>query len=412
MKQTFFATCPRGLEALLVKELKASGAKSIQQTDGGVSFLGDASVCYHINLHSRIATRVLWQVTRGKYENEEDLFQASYKVNWPNWFDVKHDFMVKVTGVKCPLKSLEFATLKIKDAVCDKFREAVGSRPYIDTKTPAVRIHAYLTAEDYILYADTSGDALYQRGNRKASIEAPLRENLAAGVLQLSGWEPGQALLDPMCGSGTFLLEAVMMALNIAPGLNRGFGFERLKNYESDTWKKVKKMAQNNAKPVTFQKIYGSDIDLRAVRIAKRNLAEAGFLEAVQLSQFDITEVPPAADSGVLVANPPYGVRIGDEVDLSDLYPKLGEALKRKFAGWNAYFLTNDFRMPKLMRLSPSKKTPLFNGPLECRLFEIKMVAGSNRKEKKTIDPAATENPVENSVDLNRELTYKDVKPL
>lgn len=412
MKQTFFATCPRGLEALLVKELKASGAKSIQQTDGGVSFLGDASVCYHINLHSRIATRVLWQVTRGKYENEEDLFQASYKVNWSNWFDVKHDFMVKVTGVKCPLKSLEFATLKIKDAVCDKFREAVGSRPYIDTKTPAVRIHAYLTAEDYILYADTSGDALYQRGNRKASIEAPLRENLAAGVLQLSGWEPGQALLDPMCGSGTFLLEAVMMALNIAPGLNRGFGFERLKNYESDTWKKVKKMAQNNAKPVTFQKIYGSDIDLRAVRIAKRNLAEAGFLEAVQLSQFDITEVPPAADSGVLVANPPYGVRIGDEVDLSDLYPKLGEALKRKFAGWNAYFLTNDFRMPKLMRLSPSKKTPLFNGPLECRLFEIKMVAGSNRKEKKTIDPAATENPVENSVDLNRELTYKDVKPL
>ncbi|MEO1956424.1 MAG: class I SAM-dependent RNA methyltransferase [Methylophilaceae bacterium] len=412
MKQTFFATCPRGLEALLVKELKASGAKSIQQTDGGVSFLGDASVCYHINLHSRIATRVLWQVTRGKYENEEDLFQASYKVNWPNWFDVKHDFMVKVTGVKCPLKSLEFATLKIKDAVCDKFREAVGSRPYIDTKTPAVRIHAYLTAEDYILYADTSGDALYQRGNRKASIEAPLRENLAAGVLQLSGWEPGQALLDPMCGSGTFLLEAVMMALNIAPGLNRGFGFERLKNYESDTWKKVKKMAQNNAKPVTFQKIYGSDIDLRAVRIAKRNLAEAGFLEAVQLSQFDITEVPPAADSGVLVANPPYGVRIGDKVDLSDLYPKLGEALKRKFAGWNAYFLTNDFRMPKLMRLSPSKKTPLFNGPLECRLFEIKMVAGSNRKEKKTIDSAATEKPVENPVDLSRELTYKDVKPL
>lgn len=415
MNQTFFATCPRGLEALLVKELKTSGAKSIQQTDGGVSFLGDATVCYHINLHSRIATRVLWQVTKGRYENEEDLFQAAYQVNWPNWFDVKHDFMVKVTGVKCPLKSLEFATLKIKDAICDKFREAVGSRPYIDTKTPAVRIHAYLTEENYIYYIDTSGDALYQRGNRKASIEAPLRENLAAGVLQLTGWEPGMPLLDPMCGSGTFLLEAVMMALNIAPGLNRGFGFERLKNYESDTWKKVKKAAQNSAKPVTFQKIYGSDIDLRAVRIAKRNLEEAGFLDAVQLSQFDIVEVPPAANNGVLVANPPYGIRIGDEVDLTDLYPKLGEALKRKFAGWNAYFLTTDFRMPKLMRLSASKKTPLFNGPLECRLFEIKMVVGSNRKEKKPVDPNATpvaDKPKEKPVDPNRELTYKDVKPL
>lgn len=415
MNQTFFATCPRGLEALLVKELKTSGAKSIQKTDGGVSFLGDATVCYHINLHSRIATRVLWQVTKGRYENEEDLFQAAYQVNWPNWFDVKHDFMVKVTGVKCPLKSLEFATLKIKDAICDKFREAVGSRPYIDTKTPAVRIHAYLTEENYIYYIDTSGDALYQRGNRKASIEAPLRENLAAGVLQLTGWEPGTPLLDPMCGSGTFLLEAVMMALNIAPGLNRGFGFERLKNYESDTWKKVKKAAQNSAKPVTFQKIYGSDIDLRAVRIAKRNLEEAGFLDAVQLSQFDIVEVPPAANNGVLVANPPYGIRIGDEVDLTDLYPKLGEALKRKFAGWSAYFLTTDFRMPKLMRLSASKKTPLFNGPLECRLFEIKMVVGSNRKEKKPIDPNATpvaDKPKEKPVDPNRELTYKDVKPL
>lgn len=380
MNQQFFATCPRGLESVLVDELKSAGANHIQQTDGGVSFSGDLRVCYYTNLHSRVATRVLMQAGRGQYTNEEELYQGAFKINWPNWFDVKHDFMVKVTGVKCPLKSLEFATLKIKDAVCDKFREKVGARPYIDTRKPAVRIHAYLTADAYIYYIDTSGDALYQRGYRKASIEAPLRENLAAGILKLSGWQPGQALLDPMCGSGTFLLEAVMMALDIAPGLNRGFGFERLKNFESDTWKKVKNAAQKNIKPVSFQKIYGSDVDLRAVRIAKRNLEEAGFLEAVQLSQFDITEVPPAAESGVLVTNPPYGVRIGEDEDLAALYPKLGEALKRKFAGWNAYFLTNDLRLPKLMRLSPSKKTPLFNGPLECRLFEIKMVAGSNRK--------------------------------
>ncbi|MCF8186498.1 MAG: class I SAM-dependent RNA methyltransferase, partial [Sulfuritalea sp.] len=220
----YFATCPRGLEQLLADELLQVGAKSIKLTDGGVSFDGDWAVCYAANLHSRIATRILWQVARGKYLNEEDLFEAAYKLNWPQWFDVKNDFMVKVTGVKCPLKSLEFATLKIKDAVCDKFRQAVGSRPYIDTKTPAVRIHAYLAADEYQFYLDTSGAALYQRGNRGASIEAPLRENLAAGILKLSGWQVGQPLLDPMCGSGTFLLEAAMVALDMAPGHKRSFG--------------------------------------------------------------------------------------------------------------------------------------------------------------------------------------------
>jgi len=377
----YFATCPRGLEALLVNELKASNAKEIKPTDGGVGFAGELSVCYYANLHSRIATRILMQVGRGQYTTEDDLYQAAYKLNWPNWFDVKHDFMVKVTGVKCPLKSLEFATLRIKDAVCDKFRQVVDSRPYIDTKTPAVRIHAYLTADSYVYYVDTSGDALYQRGNRKASIEAPLRENLAAGILLLSGWQVGQPLLDPMCGSGTFLLEAAMMALNIAPGLKRGFGFEKLKNFESDTWRKIKNNALKQVLPASFQKLYGADSDLRAVRIARQNLSEAGLLEAVQLTQTSITEVTPPAESGVMVANPPYGVRIGEDEELALLYPKIGEALKRKFAGWNTYFLTNDMRLPKLMRLTPSKRTPLFNGPLECRLFEIKMVAGSNRKQ-------------------------------
>jgi len=376
----YFATCPRGLEQLLADELALVKAKSIKLTDGGVSFDGDWAVCYAANLHSRIATRILWQVARGKYLNEEDLFEAAYKLDWPTWFNVKHDFMVKVTGVKCPLKSLEFATLKIKDAVCDKFRLAVGSRPYIDTKNPAVRIHAYLAVDEYQFYLDTSGTALYQRGNRGASIEAPLRENLAAGILKLSGWQVGQPLLDPMCGSGTFLLEAAMVALDIAPGHKRSFAFEKLNTFEPASWQKLKSQAAAKVKPVSFQKIYGSDIDLRAVRIAKRNLQEAGLLAAVQLSQFDIVDVPAPDGQGVLVANPPYGVRIGEGEDLALLYPKMAEALKRKFAGWHTYFLTNDLSMPKLMRLTPSKRTPLFNGSLECRLFEIKMVAGSNRK--------------------------------
>lgn len=381
-QQQFFATCPRGLEALLENELSALGAQALDPTDGGVGFAGDLSLGYRANLESRIATRILWRVDKGRYTSEEDIYKAAYALPWHNWFAVGRNFMVKVTASKSPLKSLEFVTLRIKDAVCDRFRTEVGSRPYIDTKTPDIRVHAYLTDSLYELFLDTSGAALFQRGLRRASIEAPLRENLAAGILKLSGWQPGMPLLDPMCGSGTFLLEAAMMALDIAPGSGRSFGFEKLKNFDAAAWQKIRSLALEKARPVSFQKIYGSDSDLRAVRIAKQNLQAAGLLEAVQLAKTDITEVIPPAGEGVLVANPPYGVRIGEDEELAALYPKIGEALKRKFAGWNTYFLTSDMRLPKLMRLSPSKRTPLFNGPLECRLFEIKMVAGSNRKEK------------------------------
>lgn len=378
----YFATCPRGLEAVLVSELAEFGAKNIQPTDGGVAFGGDMLLCYRANLESRIATRILWQVGRGRYVNEEDLYQGVFKLDWPQWFDVKRDFMVKVTGVKCPLKSLEFATLRIKDAICDRFRQKVGSRPYVDTREPDVRVHAYLAADEYQLYLDTSGNPLYQRGLRRASVEAPLRENLAAGIIRLSGWQPGTPLLDPMCGSGTFLLEAAMMALDIAPGSDRHFGFEQLRNFDATGWDKLRSQVLGRAKPVGFQKIYGSDADLRAVRVSRENLKQAGLLDAVQLSHVDMTELPAPAETGVLIANPPYGIRIGEDEALAALYPKMAEALKKRFAGWNTYFLTNDMRLPKLMRLAPSKRTPLFNGPLECRLFEIRMVAGSNRREK------------------------------
>ena len=381
-REQFFATCPRGLETVLAQELADCGAFNVQPVDGGASFTGVFEICYRANLQSRVATRILWRVGQGNYASEDDIYQAVLKLDWTKWFSVDRNFMVKVTGVKCPLKSLEFVTLRIKDAVCDRFRQSFNRRPDINTREPDVRVHAYLTADQYQIYLDTSGAALYQRGFRRSSVEAPLRENLAAGILKLTGWKPGVALLDPMCGSGTFLLEAAMMALDIAPGSKRHFAFEKLNNFDQSAWQVIKQQAQKNAKQVTFQKIYGSDVDLRAVRASKTNLQEAGLLEAVQLAHKDFAELAAPAETGILIANPPYGVRIGEDEALAVLYPKMGEALKRRFAGWTAYFLTSDLRLPKLMRLSPSKRTPLFNGPLECRLFEIGLVAGSNRKEK------------------------------
>jgi putative N6-adenine-specific DNA methylase len=378
----FFATCPRGLEALLADELLAQRALKIVVTDGGVSFEGNLDTMYRVNLHSRIATRIMSRVGQGSYATEEDIYKATFKLHWPSWFKVNQTIRVKVTGVKCPLKSLDFVTLRIKDAVCDRFREEGALRPSVSIRDPDVRIHAYLTQDQYQLYLDTSGAPLYQRGFRDVSVIAPLRENLAAGIIMLSGWIPGTPFLDPMCGSGTFLIEAAMMAVNQPPGMKRTFGFQKLTSFDEGLWKKIETEAMNKMKPIEFLDIYGSDLDLRAVRVARHNLKVAGLEEVAKVMQSDFIKLEPPASEGTLVTNPPYGQRIGEDEDLKEVYPVWAKHMKESFGGWNTYFLTADLEMPKDMRLKPSKKTPLYNGALECRLFEIKMVAGSNRKPK------------------------------
>ena len=382
MNFQFFATCPRGLEALLVDELSKRQAHKITATDGGVSFEGNLETMYRVNLHSRIATRILSRVSHGSYITEEDIYKATFKLNWPSWFKVSQTIRVKVTGVNCPLKSLDFVTLRIKDAVCDRFREEGALRPSVSVRDPDVRIHAYLTQNQFQLYLDTSGAPLYQRGFRDVSVIAPLRENLAAGIIMLSSWQPGKPFLDPMCGSGTFLIEAAMMAVNQPPGLKRTFGFQKLKFFDEKLWKKIEAEALQHMKPIQFLEIFGSDIDLRAVRVARHNLKVAGLEEVAKVMQSDFIKLEPPASEGVLVTNPPYGQRIGEDEDLKEVYPAWAKHMKASFGGWDTYFLTADLEMPKDMRLKPSKKTPLFNGALECRLFEIKMVAGSNRKPK------------------------------
>jgi putative N6-adenine-specific DNA methylase len=378
----FFATCPRGLEALLADELLAQRALKIIVTDGGVSFEGNLETMYRANLHSRIATRIMSRVGQGSYATEEDIYKATFKLHWPSWFKVNQTIRVKVTGVKCPLKSLDFVTLRIKDAVCDRFREEGALRPSVSVRDPDVRIHAYLTQDQYQLYLDTSGAPLYQRGFRDVSVIAPLRENLAAGIIMLSGWIPGTPFLDPMCGSGTFLIEAAMMAVDQPPGMKRIFGFQKLTSFDEGLWKKIESEAINKMKPIEFLDIYGSDMDLRAVRVARHNLKVAGLEEVAKVMQSDFIKLEPPTAEGTLVTNPPYGQRIGEDEDLKEVYPVWAKHMKESFGGWNTYFLTADLEMPKDMRLKPTKKTPLYNGALECRLFEIKMVAGSNRKPK------------------------------
>jgi putative N6-adenine-specific DNA methylase len=375
--ENFFATCPRGLEPLLVHEL-AGLEIAATAVPGGVSFAGPWDACYRANLWSRLASRILWRVAQLDYRNEHDLYAAVRAIEWPRYFRVERTLRVNVTAQKSPLKSLEFATLRIKDAVCDHFRDALGKRPSIDRTSPDVRVHAFLEAERATLYLDTSGEPLFKRGWRAGTGEAPLRENLAAGIIILTGWKPEEALLDPMCGGATLLTEAAAMARGRAPGAKRSFGFEKLAALDATAWERVKREPRGTE--LTPQ-LYGSDTDPKALSAARRNLAAAGVERWVKLDQADVLQRPAPAGGGVMVMNPPYGERMGSPEELASFYPRLGDALKQRFAGWRCYIFTADLRAAKLIRLTPSKRIPLWNGALECRLYEFDIVAGTHRKK-------------------------------
>lgn len=378
----FFASCPTGLEALLREELAALGATGLQATRGGVAFAGPLDLCYRANLESRIASRILWRVFRGPYRTEQDVRDAAYRLPWDDWFAPSCTIKVKVSARSCPLRSLDFVTLVLKDAICDRFRDRARRRPTVETGRPDVRVEAFLDAAHLTLYVDTSGEALFKRGYRRTGGEAPLRENLAAGLVRLSGWRPEEVLLDPMCGGGTILIEAAHLAQRVAPGLGRSFAFEKLSWFDPDTWHtwcEANRAGQRRDLPV---RLFGSDLYGTALQGARDNLAAAGLAEVVPLKQVDLLSLTPPAPEGILLTNPPYGVRMGGEADLAEWYPRLGTVLKQRFAGWRVYIFTAELRLPGLVRLAESRRIPLFNGALECRLFEFKMRAGSGRSEE------------------------------
>jgi putative N6-adenine-specific DNA methylase len=382
--EQFFATCPRGLELLLADELRQLGADKVHGVGGGVQFAGEFLLAYRVNLESRLASRILWQIATARYKNEDDIFRTAYALPWTSWFDPGRTIRVDISATKSPLTSLNFITLKIKDAVCDKMRRLSGRRPDVNTRDPDVPIQAHLTDRDFTLYLDTTGEPLFKRGQRLKAGNAPLRENLAAGILRLAGWRPGIPLLDPMCGSGTILLEAGHMALDVAPGLRRRFSFEKLNNFAARDWRELLRRAAARQKSETPLAIYGSDISGAALQAARANLLAGGLGRVVTLEQADVLELSAPAKEGVIVTNPPYGVRLGEQRALAQFYPQLGDALKKRFSGWRAYLLSADMRLPKLIHLAVSKRIPLYNGALECRLFEYKMVTG--KMQKKTAD--------------------------
>ena len=375
---SLFVTCPRGLEAPLSQELEQLKCQDIRAVDGGVACKGGMEQVYRINLHSRTASRVLLRLTKSGYRSEQDIYKAAKNIRWTDWFDLEQTFKVKVEGKRAQVKSLDFVGLKIKDAVCDVFRDACDARPSVGKIRPDIRIHAFIDERDIQIFIDTSGEALFKRGYRQDTGEAPMRENLAAGLLLLAGYDGSQPFQDPFCGSGTIVIEAAWIATRRAPGLMRRFGFEKLKNFDAALWKKLQHEAETQIRPAPVA-ISGSDNDRYMIRAAVANAQAAEVDTFIRFEVKDAQDTRPNGEGGILISNPPYGVRLAEVQALQALYPQLGAWLKQHYAGWLAGMFTGDRDMPKFMRLSPKRKIPLYNGNLDCRLFLMDMVKGSNR---------------------------------
>jgi putative N6-adenine-specific DNA methylase len=423
-----FLPCAAGAEALLQAEVRT--ALAVALPDGALADAGavkggvEVQVRYGttnpqaallraamaLNLHARLAQRVVLLLGRAPYALEDDLYDLAKSQRWEDWFTVQQTFRVDVSAQRSPLKSLNFAALRIKDGVADRFRAKTGARPSVDTQRPDVRIQLHLGEGEATLYLDTSGEPLFKRGWREDKGDAPLKETLAAAMLAASGWADGlatdpQALLDPMCGSGTIAIEAAQIAARMAPGLLRGrttgFGFSRLPPFRAAEvradWQRLVQAARDAVRPAEVA-VFAGDVSFRMTDFAQRNAERAGVGRFIEFKAADALQRTPPVDRGVMILNPPYGERIDAQGTGSsaarraghhtqddqraapaDFAARLAAYWKRHYGGWTAWVLSPDMKLPQAMRLKESRRVPLFNGPIECRLFRFDLVAGSNR---------------------------------
>ncbi|MHB1200877.1 MAG: THUMP domain-containing class I SAM-dependent RNA methyltransferase [Polaromonas sp.] len=432
-----FLPCAAGVESLLASEVKRVTGIDGKAWRAGVQLQGSWRDALQLNLHSRLAQRVLIELQHSQYRSEQDLYNAAGNVAWEIWFTPTQTFKVEVTAQHSPLTSLNFAALRIKDAIADRFRAKYDVRPDVDTHWPDVRVYAHLTTDTVTLYIDTSGEPLFKRGWREDKGDAPLKETLAAAMIAASGWDQlcrqGVPLYDPCCGSGTIVIEAAQTACNIAPGINRRFAFQKYLPFQAHVWEGLQGQAEA-AITEPSAPVFGSDVSFRMVDFAERNAERAGVINAVQLRGGDALQRMPPAPTGVMLVNPPYGERIDiagvagisglqsrnqrgersqgvDELGqplrssdatadtprnrsaspgreqaqtdsgeaASDFFPQLAAHWKKHYAGWTAHILTPDLKLPGKIRLKESRRVPMWNGPIECRLFRFDMVAGSAR---------------------------------
>lgn len=374
MKMSFFATAAKGVEEVLADEMRNLGIAEPIVEKGGVRFAGDMDACYRANLWLRTAQRILMPVAEFPCDSPERLYEGVRSIPW-----TRHLTPDMTLAVSCHLRDSAithsgFAALKTKDAIVDTIRDCCGRRPNVDTVDPQLLVNVHLVRNRCTVSLDTSGTSLDKRGYRLDTKEAPLRETLAAALLDLSGWDGASPLVDPMCGSGTIPIEAALKASRRPPGLLRsGFGFLRWPGYDDSLWQSLVREAREQSLQTVHQPIFGSDASSGAVHNARRNAVRADVGSFVTFSNRDIGDISPPSSPGIVLCNPPYGVRLGDEEALKPLYKKIGDVLKRRFSGYTAFLLVGNAALVPSIGLRASRRIVLFNGPIECRLLRYEL---------------------------------------
>lgn len=370
----FFASTARGLVEPLYTELQELGLNVTDKYIGGVYFESNWEGAYKANLHSRLASRILKPVLDFTAYQPEELYSQILRHDFTKYIKPTQTIAIDASVSDSKMRDQRFVAMKVKDAVVDQFREKYGVRPDVDNKNADLRIHVRCIKNQFNVAVDLSGDSLFKRGYRREVGEAPLKENLAAGLIKVTEWNGKSPIVDLMCGSGTFLIEAAMMALNVAPGLNRsGFGFQKWLNYEEEVWEKLVSEAIESEKEDLEFKFYGFDIDRKVLTNAKDNAKRAGVDHVIEFRKEAVATVEPPIEAGLVVVNPPYGARIGDEDNLRDVYRDLGYTLKHRFKGWDAWILSGNKELISDLKLKSTRKHFVYNGNIECRFLKYSM---------------------------------------
>jgi putative N6-adenine-specific DNA methylase len=368
-----FATVALGVEELTAGELQRLGASEIQVVRGGVSFGGDRRILYRSLLRLRTASRVLVQLGSFPCASPQELYDGIRALSWTELLTPAMTLAVDCTLRDSAITHSHFAALKAKDAIVDLLRDTTGSRPNIETKAPDLRVNLHIAKNRATVSLDASGAPLDRRGWRLDRNDAPLRETLAAAIMLHTGWDGSVPLLDPMCGSGTLLLEGAAMALGQPAGGGREFGLMRWRDFDRRLWERLLQEEQAAAASSLTVPVLGFDRDPKSIIACRENARRAGLEYAISFDRRPFEDTEPCGHQGVLVMNPPYGVRMGDKSELEGLYRKIGEVFKRRFTGWTAYLLAGDLELARLVGLKPARRFVLFNGPLECRLLKYEL---------------------------------------
>ncbi|MFT5368582.1 MAG: 23S rRNA (guanine2445-N2)-methyltransferase / 23S rRNA (guanine2069-N7)-methyltransferase [Candidatus Latescibacterota bacterium] len=385
---TLFATTPRGLEALLAEEIETLGGQEIKTMRSGVSFMGTRETAYRICLWSRVAGRLLLKLAEFPAETPEELYAGVQNIDWSAHLMAEGTLAVDCATVQSEISHTHFASLKVKDAIVDQFRDQMDIRPNVELERPDIRVNVYLFRNKATISLDLSGESLHKRGYRKDGGEAPIKEHLAAALLLQSRWprdaQAGGTLMDPMCGSGTFLIEGAMMAGDIAPSLSRPyFGFENWLQHDAFLWRDLVTNAheRREAGLKTLPPIVGSDVDPTAISLTKENIERAGLLDVIEVEHKSLKQIRPIeGEIGLLIANPPYGERLGEDDNARRIYSQIGNILRDHFAGWRAAIFTGRPDWAPAIKLKPRRSYDFFNGTIPCKLMIYKLGSGE-RKE-------------------------------